>query len=74
MAFKSMLSRKGVKILSSAIHTSASPNGELMEAIVECMDKFDSDNLSSLGAFVGVREPPGCKQRPWELHLVEGGV
>ena len=74
VAYKSMLRRKGVKIVSITKHASDFPTGKLLEAIIESVDEFYSENLSSQRHRWGLREPPGCKQRPWELHLVEGGV
>ena len=74
VAYKSMLRRKGTKIVSITEHAADFPTGKLLEAIIESVDEFYSENLSSQRHRWGLREPPGCKQRPWELHLVEGGV
>ena len=74
MAYKSMLRRKGTKIVSITEHAADFPTGKLLEAIIESVDEFYSENLNSQGHRRGRLQPPDCKQRPWELHLVEGGV
>ncbi len=48
VAFKSMLRRKGVKVVSITEHADDSPTGKLMEAIIESIDEFYSENLDSL--------------------------
>ena len=45
VAFKSMLRRKGVKVVSITEHADDSPTGKLMEAIIESVDEFYSENL-----------------------------
>ena len=45
MAFKSMLRRKGMRVVSITEHADDSPTGKLMEAIIESVDEFYSDNL-----------------------------
>ena len=45
VAFKSMLRRKGVRVVSITEHTDDSPTGKLMEAIIESVDEFYSENL-----------------------------
>ena len=45
-AFKSMLRRKGVRVVSIAEHAADTPTGKLMEAIIESVDEFYSENLA----------------------------
>ncbi len=45
VAFKSMLRRKGIKVVSITEHSDDSPTGKLMEAIIESVDEFYSENL-----------------------------
>ena len=40
VAFKSMLRRKGVRIVSITEHADDTPTGKLMEAIIEGVDEF----------------------------------
>ena len=46
VAFKSMLRRKGVRVVSITEHADDSPTGKLMEAIIESVDEFYSENLA----------------------------
>ena len=73
VAFKSMLRRKGVKVVSITEHADDSPTGKLMEAIIESVDEFYSENLAqevtrgmreaaSRGFFLGSKAPFGCKR------------
>ena len=45
VAFKSMLRRKGIRVVSITEHDDDSPTGKLMEAIIESVDEFYSENL-----------------------------
>ena len=45
VAFKAMLRRRGVRVVSITEHADDSPTGKLMEAIIESMDEFYSENL-----------------------------
>ena len=45
VAFKSLLRRKGVSVASITGHEDDSPTGKLMEAIIESVDEFYSENL-----------------------------
>ena len=49
VAFKSMLRRKGVRVVSITEHADDSPTGKLMEAIIESVDEFYSENLARGG-------------------------
>ena len=49
VAFKSMLRRKGVRVVSITEHADDSPTGKLMEAIIESVDEFYSENLGPGG-------------------------
>ena len=46
VAFKSMLLRKGIRVVSITEHVDDSPTGKLMEAIIESVDEFYSENLA----------------------------
>ena len=46
VAFKSLLRRKGVKVVSITEHADDTPTGKLMEAIIESVDEFYSENLA----------------------------
>ena len=45
VAFKAMLRRKGVRVVSITEHADDSPMGKLMEVIIESVDEFYSENL-----------------------------
>ena len=45
VAFKSMLRRRGIRVVSITEHADDSPTGKLMEAIIESVDEFYSANL-----------------------------
>ena len=47
VAFKSMLRRKGIRVVSITEHADDSPTGKLMEAIIESLDEFYSENLAT---------------------------
>ena len=47
VAFKSMLRRKGVRVVSITEHADDTPTGKLMEAIIESVDEFYSENLAT---------------------------
>ena len=70
VAFKSMLRRKGIRVVSITEHADYSPTGKLMEAIIESVDEFYSENLAqevvrgmreaaSMGYFLGSKAPFG---------------
>ena len=70
VAFKSMLRRKGIRVVSITEHADDSPTGKLMEAIIESVDEFYSENLAqevvrgmreaaSRGYFLGSKAPFG---------------
>ena len=46
VAFKSMLRRKGIRVVSITEHADDSPTGKLMEAIIKSVDEFYSENLA----------------------------
>ena len=46
VAFKSMLRRRGVRVVSITEHADDTPTGKLMEAIIESVDEFYSENLA----------------------------
>ena len=46
VAFKSMLRRKGVRVVSITEHAADTPTGKLLEGIIESVDEFYSENLA----------------------------
>ena len=46
VTFKSMLRRKGIRVVSITEHADDTPTGKLMEAIIESVDEFYSENLA----------------------------
>ena len=46
VTFKAMLRRKGIRVVSITEHADDSPTGRLMEAIIESVDEFYSENLA----------------------------
>ena len=80
VAFKSMLRRKGIRVVSITEHADDSPTGKLMEAIIESVDEFYSENLAqevvrgmreaaSRGFFLASRAPFGYKR----IKVKDGG-
>ena len=70
VAFKSMLRRKGVRVVSITEQADDTPTGKLLEGIIESVDEFYSENLAqevtrgmreaaSRGFWVGSRTPYG---------------
>ena len=73
VAFKSMLRRRGIRVTSITEHADDSPTGKLMEAIIESVDDFYSENLAqevmrglresaSRGFWVAPRAPYGYRR------------
>ncbi len=73
VAFKSMLRRRGIRVVSITEHADDSPTGKLMEAIIESVDEFYSENLAqevargmreaaSRGFWVASRTPYGYRK------------
>ena len=73
VAFKSMLRRRGIRVVSITEHADDSPTGKLMEAIIESVDEFYSENLAqevtrgmreaaSRGFFLASRAPFGYRR------------
>ena len=80
VAFKSMLRRRGIRVVSITEHADDSPTGKLMEAIIESVDEFYSENLAqdvvrgmreaaSRGFFLASRAPFGYKR----VKVADGG-
>ena len=63
VAFKSMLRRKGVRVVSITEHADDTPTGKLMEAIIESVDEFYSENLAQ-EVVRGMRESASRGSRP----------
>ena len=70
VAFKSLLRRKGVRVVSITERADDTPTGKLLEGIIESVDEFYSENLAqevlrgmresaSRGFWVGSRKPYG---------------
>ena len=73
VAFRSMLRRKGIRVVTITEHADDSPTGKLMEAIIESVDEFYSENLAqyvtrgvreaaSRGFFLGPKAPFGYRR------------
>ena len=73
VAFKSMLRKRGIRVTSITEHADDSPTGKLMEAIIESVDEFYSENLAeevrrgmreaaSRGFWVSTYAPYGYKR------------
>ena len=73
VAFKSMLRRKGIRVVSITEHADDSPTGKLMEAVIESVDEFYSENLAqevirgmreaaSRSYFLGSKAPFGYRR------------
>ena len=52
VAFKSMLRRKGVRVVSITEQADDTPTGKLLEGIIESVDEFYSENLTSLDTWL----------------------
>ena len=63
-----MLRRKGIRVVSITEHADDSPTGKLMEAIIESVDEFYSENLAQ-EVVRGMRE--AASRGFW---VVKGGV
>ena len=80
VAFKSMLRRRGIRVTSITEHADDTPTGKLMEAIIESVDEFYSDNLAQ-EVTRGMREAAsrGFWVAPWapygyrKKHVPDGG-
>ena len=79
VAFKSMLRRRGIKVTSITEHADDTPTGKLLEAIIESVDEFYSENLAqevrrglresaSRGFWVSARPPYGYRR----VHVQDG--
>ena len=56
VAFKSMLRRKDIRVVSITEHADDTPTGNLMEAIIESVDEFYSENLAQeVAGYAGSR-------------------
>ena len=80
VAFKSMLRRRGIRVTSITEHADDTPTGKLMEAIIESVDEFYSENLAqevrrgmreaaSRGFWVSNNAPLGYKR----IYVPDGG-
>ena len=64
-----MLRRKGIRVVSITEHADDSPTGKLMEAIIESVDEFYSENLAQ-EVVRGMREAaPGASSSALRLPL-----
>ena len=74
VAFKSMLRRKGIRVVSITEHADDTPTGKLMEAIIESVDEFYSENLAQ-EVTRGMREAASTRLlgfQPCPLRLQQG--
>ena len=73
VALKSMLRRRGIRVVSITEQADDTPTGKLLEAIIESVDEFYSENLAqevargmreaaSRGFWVGSRTPYGFRR------------
>ncbi len=60
VAFKSMLRRKGVRVVSITEQADDSPTGKLLEGIIESVDEFYSENLLPVVQLT-LTLPLGCR-------------
>ena len=81
VAFKSMLRRRGVRVVSITEQADDTPTGKLLEAIIESVDKFYSENLAqevvrgmreaaSRGFWMTTYAPYGYKR----VHVQDGAA
>ena len=74
VAFKSMLRRKGVRVVSITEQADDSPTGKLLEGIIESVDEFYSENLRPGGHPGHARgRPPGGTGSPAGCPTVTAG-
>ena len=57
VAFKSMLRRRGVRVVSITEQADDTPTGKLLEAIIESVDEFYSENLAQKVTRGGCERP-----------------
>ena len=60
VAFKSMLRRKGVRVVSITEQADDTPTGKLLEGIIESVDEFYSENLLPVVQLT-LTLPLGCR-------------
>ena len=65
VAFKSMLRRKGVRVVSITEHADDTPTGKLLEGIIESVDEFYSENLAQ-EVMRGMRESAFQRTSRWQ--------
>ena len=81
VAFKSMLRRRGVRVVSITEQADDTPTGKLLEAIIESVDEFYSENLAqevvrgmreaaSRGFWMTTYAPYGYKR----VHVQDGAL
>ena len=71
VAFKSMLRRKGIRVVSITEHADDSPTGKLMEAIIESVDEFYSETAQRLGQVRDLRQGHDrCRGQERQVHLL----
>ena len=73
-----MLRKRGIKVVSITEHADDSPTGKLMEAIIESVDEFYSENLYRVyetdSLATPLVYPESTEGRPWgqPLKKLEG--
>ena len=81
VTFKSMLRRKGIRVVSITEHAADSPTSKLMEAIIESVDEFYSENLAQEVTRgyerrnYPIQKPTNCRSRIRKMaRAIFGGV
>ena len=75
VVFKALLRKHGVKVISISEPSDDTPTGRLLEAIIECLDEFYSDNLGQ-EVIRGMRESASrgfymCSRPPYGYRRVK---
>ena len=68
VAFKSMLRRKGIRVVSITEHADDTPTGRLLQAIIESVDEFYSENLAQEVTRGMRKRHPGDSSSAPRLH------
>ena len=73
VAFKSMLRRRGIRVVSITEQADDTPTGKLLEAIIESVDEFYSENLAQDVTRGCGRPRPGSSGCPARLPRATTG-
>ena len=66
VVLKSMLRRKGLRVVSITEQAEDNPTGRLLQGIIETVDEFYSENLSRMAAILSTVEDPTGVDYLWE--------